>query len=106
MRPQLRLYTSIKIVLIIENIVIIKNTYNETYSRIITVAKLKTVQASVLKLFKPVTEFKAVDGFVHVRKNGAHKWRVYKVSGVERLCCQCRSEGPALRVQLKEAVAK
>ena len=72
----------------------------------ITVAELKTVRTRVLKLFKPVTEFKAVDGFVHVRKNGAHKWQVYKVSGVERLCCQCRNEGPALHVQLKEEVAK
>ena len=35
-----------------------------------------------------------------------HKWRVSKVFGVEHLCCQCRNEGPALRVQVEEAVAK
>jgi hypothetical protein len=53
-----------------------------------------------------VKEFKALDGFIHVRKNGANKSRVYKVSGGERLCCQCRNEGPDLRVQLEKEVAK
>ena len=71
-----------------------------------TVAELKTVRARVLKLFNPVKEFKAFNGFVHVRKNGANKWRVYKVSGGKRLSCQCRNKGRAKRVQLEVAVAK
>ena len=71
-----------------------------------TVAELKTVKKRVLELFKPVKEFPAVDGFVHVRKNGAKKWRVYKVVGGKRLQCQCRNEGNAKRVLLEVAVAK
>ena len=50
-------------------------------------------------------ELPAVDGFVHVRKNGAKKWRVYKVVGGKRLSCQCRNEGNAKRVLLEVAVA-